>query len=106
MYADYVKERLGKEYHETANGFCIYSFGPNYVYIEEIYVKPEARFTYEGTELANTVCEIAQKRGIKYMVGTVCPEANGSTSSLKALLSYKMQLLKIENGLIWFSKEI
>ncbi len=107
MYGAYVKERLNKEYYETAFGFVIYSwYLDNAIYIEELYIKPESRLEGFGTLMVDEVCEIARKAGKKYLVGSVDPIANGSTSSMKALLAYKMQLWRLEGNLIFLSKEL
>ncbi len=107
MYGAYLKERLNKEYYETAFGFVIYSwYLEDAIYIEELYIKPESRLEGFGTMMVDEVCELARKAGKKYLIGTVAPSANGSTSSLKALLAYKMQLWRIENDLIFLSKEL
>lgn len=107
MYGAYVKERLGKEYYETAFGFVIYSwYLEDAIYIEELYIKLEHRLEGFGTLMVDEVCDIARKAGKKYLVGTVCPSANGATISIKALLAYKMHLWRIEGDLIFLSKEL
>lgn len=107
MYLEYVKERLGKHYYETEFGFVIYSwYLDNAIYIEELYIKPKHRLEGFGTLMVDEVCEIAITAGKKYLVGSVCPTANGSTASMKALLAYKMQLWRIEGDLIYLSKEL
>ncbi len=107
MYGAYLKERLNKEYFETAHGFVIYSwYLDDAIYIEELYIKPEHRLEGFGTVMVDAVCDIAKKAGKKYLVGTIDPRANGSTVSMKALLAYKMQLWRLEDGLIYLSKEL
>jgi GNAT superfamily N-acetyltransferase len=107
MYLDYVKERTGKEYYETAYGFVIYSwYLTDAIYIEELYIKPDARLSGNGTKMVDAVCDLARAAGKKYLVGSVCPEAGDSTGSLKALLAYKMRLWKCEPGLIYLIKDL
>lgn len=109
LYAEYIKEREGKSVLETDNGFATYAFcGSNKeeCYIIDIYVKPEKRKDGEATKLANTIAEIAKQFGCKYLSGSVDPQANGATESLKVLLSYGFSLVGIGNNLIWFRKDI
>lgn len=106
MYGDYIRERLGKEYMETAYGFVIYSFLSDAVYIEEVYTRPVVRFEGGASLMADEVCEIARQKGLKYVVGSVFPGAVASTASLKVLLAWKMRLWKIEHDLIYFIKDL
>jgi predicted GNAT family acetyltransferase len=106
MFADYIKERGGKDIVYSDKGFATYSFNESSCYIEEIYVVPESRKSGEASRLTNEIAEIAKERGYKMLTGSVCPTANGSTESMKALLAYGFKLVSSTHNFIILSKEI
>lgn len=91
-------------------GFSIYSytelFNSQAVYIEDVYVIPKLRKTGLASTMADTIYKEAKKLGCEYALGSVQADTNGATKSLKVLLSHGMKLLKCENELIWFYKDI
>lgn len=107
LWADYKREREGKQVYEEKDGFVVYSF-PSSVecYIEDIYVIPEKRKTGYATKLADYVCEIARKKGCEHLLGSVWVGSAGDTTSMKVLLGYGMHLLEVRGNLIIFTKEL
>jgi GNAT superfamily N-acetyltransferase len=106
LYADYIKEREGKESLEVEQGFATYEIVNEFCYIEDIYIKPEARKTNLATRIADEITQIAKGRGCKQLLGSVLVGANGDTTSLKVLLAYGMKLDSVNGKTIYFSKEI
>ena len=107
LIADYFKEFFGDETLETENGFAIYRYlCKEQVYIVHIYVRPEMRKSKVASQIADKVAEIAKSQGAKEILGSVVPSANHSSRSLQVLLGYGMELKRIENGMLIFSKEI
>ena len=106
LYADYVFERQGKATVEFEHGFATYGINGKEVYIEDIYVHPEHRKTGLAAKLADEIARLAKINGCVTMVGTVDPKARGGTTSLRVLLGYGMTLHSVQNGLIYFVKEI
>lgn len=106
MFADYIKERGGKDCIYSDKGFATYSFNESSCYIEEIYVTPEFRKSGEASHLTDEIAKEAQERGYNILTGSICPTANGSTESLKALLAYGFKLVSSTNNFIILSKEI
>lgn len=107
LYAEYAKERLGRETFETEFAFATYCFpSADECYIVDLYIRPEFRRTGVGTDFGHAIAEIARSRGCKYLSGSVVPSANGSTESVKALLSFGYKIAKSEVNLIWFYKEL
>ena len=47
---------------------------------------------------------IREKTGRKYLLGSVCPEANGSTESVRLMIKAGFQLYKLHEGLIFFRR--
>ena len=107
LYGDYLRERTFDEIIETEKGFATYRFmDDSCVYIIDIYVKPEFRKSGAASDIADTIVEIAKKRGCYKLMGSVVPSTKGSTTSLKVLLGYGMSLESSSNDFIIFSKEI
>lgn len=105
-YADYIREREGKETVEDARGFATYSILQDGVYIQEIYVRPEYRKEGVASHFADVIAGVARAKGYKKLFGSVCPSARGSTESLKVLLGYGFKLVSSETNFVWFVKEI
>jgi len=106
MYAQYITERTNKHCLETDAGFAVYSIEQPYCYIEDIFVVASNRQKSAASEMADKIALEAREKGCKHLLGTVDPQAKGSTTSLKVLLGYGFDLWKTQNGLIWFIKDI
>lgn len=106
LFAQYIKERGGKEIIESDKGFATYYYVNNGCYIEDIFVKEEHRKSGEASRLADQISEIARSKDCRYLYGTVCPSANGATSSLKVLLAYGFSLDNSINNLIVLKKDL
>lgn len=106
LFGEYIQERENKGIIESETGFATYKFLNDGVYIEDIYVKPEARKSGEATRLADMICDIAKEKGMTKVFGSVSPSAIGSTASLKVLLAYGFRLDSCTNNFIWLVKEL
>lgn len=106
LYADYIKERENKELLELEQGFATYSISPPECYIDTIYVKPEYRKTRVASAMADAISALAKRNGCTLLIGSVSPKAKGSTTSLKVLLAYGMELRMSKDNMIYLSKEI
>jgi ribosomal protein S18 acetylase RimI-like enzyme len=108
LFAKYIKEREGKTVIETDDVLAIYKFDldHNSVYIEDIYVVPEKRKSGLGQKVADFICNLGRKQGLKYLVGSVVPSANGSDYSLKLLLRYGMRLKSSHENIIFLIKDL
>jgi Acetyltransferase (GNAT) family len=106
MYAEYLKEREGKNVLENEHGFVVFKYFDEFTYIIDIYVKPEMRKSHVASVLANEVCAISKALGKKQILGSVDVRANGATDSLKVLLAYGMHVDSIDGQVIYFKKDI
>lgn len=106
LYASYLKEREGKEIIESEIGFATYYFLDDGCYIQDIFVLKDYRKIGEASRLAEEIEKIAKSKGYKKLYGTVCPLANGSTESIKALLAYGFKLNSSVSNLIAFVKDL
>jgi len=105
-YSLYLKERENREIFEDEKGFATYSFSEDSCYIQDIFVKEEHRKEGIASYYADKISEIAREKGCKYLTGSVCPMAHGSTESLKVLLGYGFKLESSINNFIFFKKEL
>lgn len=106
LFGQYIYERQNKSIIEDEFGFATYYFQNDCCYIEDIYVVREKRKENIASKYADKIAEEAKSKGMKYLVGSVKPSANGSTVSLKVLLGYGFQLVAAQEDFIWFKKEI
>lgn len=106
LFSQYIKERGGKEIVESNKGFATYFYVHDGCYIEDIYVHPDHRKLGVASEFADAVATLAKEKGYSRLYGSVCPTANGSTSSLKVLLAYGFNLHSAANNSIVMVKEI
>lgn len=108
LYSEYIKERTTDLILETDIGFAHYRYVDENVgcYIVDIYTKPEHRQKGEAAGLADQIALEAKSRGAKYLLGSVQPSANNSTTSLKVLLAYGFKLAWSSQDAIFLRKEI
>jgi GNAT superfamily N-acetyltransferase len=106
LYGQYILEREGKQIIERPEGFATYFYTNDMCYVENVYVAPEFRRTKIGRELLEKAASEAKLRGIKKLLVTVRPSANGSTTSLKAVTACGFTLQSAANDAIFFVKEI
>ena len=105
-FAAYTYERLGKSVLEDENGFAVYFMVNDACYIEEIYVDREKRKQGIAAQYADKIAAEAKSKGMKCLIGTVKPSAQGSTTSMKVLLAYGFQLESAQPDFIFFKKEL
>lgn len=106
LYAKYIKEREQLEIVENEFGFATYKIFGEEVYIQDIYVVPEMRKTGMAKTIADQICFYAKEKGAKKVFGSVDPNANGATESIKILIAYGMTVHSVNGPLIYFSKDI
>ena len=106
MFADYIKERLGKEIIETDKGFATYSFTKDGVYVEDIYVKPDFRRERVAWDLLDQIAEIALNQGVRMMYGSCVPSTTGATEAMSAAIKYGFKLDSSTNNFIVYKKDL
>lgn len=106
MYFDYIRERLGKESIVIDKGFAIYYDTPEGLYLEEIYVKPEARRDGVAEAILRRLEFIAKERNFKYLFGSVEINSNNPEYSLTGMLKNGFKLHGNEGSMIYLKKEI
>ena len=107
MWADYVRERQGKEVKKWKNSFSIYSYpGDGLCYIEDIYVEKDFREKGIAAGMAKEIEIEARGKKCHTLIGSVDVKANGATSSMKVLLAYGMAPYHTEGSVVYFRKDI
>ena len=108
MWADYLKEREGKEVVELEGGFAVYKITPKdkSVYLEHIYVQPGLRRSGLASRMADQVSKKAREKECSIMYGSNEPTVPGATESMLAQLKYGFKLSHLEGKLIVLSKEL
>lgn len=106
MWAEYFREKDGKECVETTQGFMLYSFKGEECYIEHVYVVPEARKEGHGKFLLSVVEARARKNGCKYLTGSIRPSARGSTESALAQMACGFKILSAHQDAIYLVKNL
>lgn len=106
IYAQYAKERAGRETIESEFGFATYTIYKDHVYIEDVFIVPEHRKSKICIGYVNDICKLAKKSGVDKVVTSVSPLARGATVSIKVILALGFELLNSTNDLIYFSKRI
>ena len=72
----------------------------------DIYVEPDHRRSNIAALMADEIAKIAKTQGYSKMLGSVCPQAQGATNSMKVLLAYGFKLAFCTENMIYFQKEI
>lgn len=106
LYFDYLKERENKLVLENEHGFVLYQIYDDFIYIVDIYVKPEMRKMGVARALADKVCEIAMEKNLKSVIGSVDLGTLGATESVSVLLAYGMRIDSVNGKMLYFKKDI
>lgn len=108
LFGEYIKETQGKDIIEDENGFATFypAFNNSYMYIEDIYVKPEKRKSAQASHYADCIAEVARQRGIPKLLGSVNLEIENPTRSVKVLLAYGFKVVETRDNVIYFEKDI
>jgi hypothetical protein len=106
LYAQYVREREGREIIEYPEGFVTYSFEGENCYIQDVFVTKDHRRKNICFDLGDRVSRIAKEKGCKALLGSVVPTAKGSTESLKMLIAYGFMIYSSTNNFILLKKEL
>lgn len=105
LYAQYIKEHSGDLIIEDERGFITYRFlDAKQCYIVDLFILPEFRKQGAASALADRVADDAKIKGRKELVGSVVPGLKHSTTSLKILLAYGMELDSCSANIIIMKK--
>lgn len=107
-YADYLKERENKETIETDQYLFTYRHfsNTNQLFLADFYVVPEHRNQKVGTKAMNQIVSIAKQLGCTHIACTTDTETNNWEKAASGLIGYGFQVIKEQDGLIYFYKDI
>ena len=110
MYANYYEEFENKHTVWIPDvGFANYKFEDDIsIYVQEVYVKPEHRGEKLAAILTDMCLADAERYGniITRLYTTVAIGGNTIDQSLRAITAYGFKLLKADEQMIYFYKEI
>lgn len=107
MWADYKREREGKEVLEWKDAFTVYSYpGEGLCYIEDNYVCPKKRKSGIAAAMANEIVIEAKEKGCHTLIGSVDVKSKAPGTNMKVLLAYGMEPYHTEGNVVYFRKQI
>ena len=106
LYGKYIKERENTEIIETPYGFATYKVLDDSLYVIDIYILPEFRRLGKAEDLMNQSYNIAKELEKKWVLGSVCLDANGREASLMAAFYWGMTISHYNGNMIYLKKEI
>jgi len=108
MYASYVKEKEGFETLMTEHGFAAYHINKiaKILDIGDFYIKPESRNGFKSTKLFNEVVDLAKKNECKKITCCVETYLQKPEASMYVVLRNKFKFSHINDGVIYFYKNI
>lgn len=108
LYAEYLKEREDKELLYTNDYFVVYEILKNYIYLQDMYIRPEKRGNRLSKKLLEDVCNIGKNNSCNQIITSACLKANNFDKSFYIIKSYGFEAYKKDekNGMIYFIKGI
>src|ERR1700675_4575174 len=107
LYADYVKERLGRGSLYDDNGFVIFEFMQNeFLYLVDMYLKPEARNTKVGSQYLEKIKEIAKENKKTKIITTIDLKAKTKDLALLCALKGGFHISEGKNDVLFLTMEL
>lgn len=106
MWAEYWAETGSTVAREYTWGLMAYSLGPDYLYIEEMYVRPELRQQGYGLRMVAECVEIARENNKKFLLASVNLSNKTTALSMRSILAAGFYPVRADAGVVWFSLEV
>lgn len=106
LFGDYIMEREGKQIIESDAGFMTFKIFGDECYIEDMYVRKDARRLGVASDMAKEIEKKAREAGCKFVTGTCVPSTNGATESMKGMFSYGFRIHSCVEDKIILIKEL
>lgn len=106
MYAQYLKERVGRETLQTEWGFVSYELRDDHMYLVDLFIVPTHRQNGLGTELGNRMIELAEELKLDRIITTISPYTPGSEVSLGMALKMNFKLYKTDEYGIYLERNL
>jgi hypothetical protein len=98
LYADYLKEREGKDCLFNDHSFIIYKIYEEEISVIDMYTSPEKRGSFSLKSLIIEFYKIAKENEIKKLYGFTDPSTRGWEKSEKMMLKYGFKKIKTEDS--------
>lgn len=106
LYGQYIKERLNKNIIETDYGFVTYSFTPDGIYAEDLYISPAFRKSKLAADFHEQLVQIAKEKSLKYIYSSILIGTPNCDKNLSLLMKNGAKIHSTSNNMIYLSKEI
>lgn len=107
LWAGYLKECGLLEIIEEPWGFIMFHIeGGEVLFINDLYISPEARLKGNALSLFERACAWGRERGCTRVTTTVHTGSRVATESLKAILTVGFQIYSAINGIIVVTKPL
>lgn len=105
-WAQYLKEREGKNVLEWAHSFVVWEIKDNkWVYAVDVWVAPELRQKGTASRMLDVLSHEAEQKGLNLLTSADLRDKNCATS-IKAILHYGFSPLMAQGQFIYFEKLI
>lgn len=105
-WANYYKERFGRDSIEEDWGFISFTLNPPICVLEDIYVVPEHRRKYMGDEILGRLEVLAKQNKCSKMIAQIWANDTGAHNTIRAAIAVGFRIQNADNGRIIISKEI
>jgi|SRR5580698_4575598 GNAT superfamily N-acetyltransferase len=107
LYAEYIKEREGKDIVESEKGFATYQiFDNGDCYIQDIYVAPEFRKTGLAVDMQKEIAQIAKEKGCSALMGSISLDDKNASRNLRIMLNENYIIHNTIGTMIFLKKDI
>lgn len=113
LYAEYIKERHGKELYVMENiGFASYSIETDhstaalYIYVYDMHVTPIFRGGKVAISMVDDLYQIAKEKGCKFAITTVDLDSGGAIRALQFQLKVGMVPIALKDNLMTLKRDI
>ena len=98
LYKQYLESLYPNAFlYADDNGFIVYWLNDKELFIQDFYVKPEAREDKGSLRYIMEVIEIAKQNGCTYMTCNLDLKSKRATENMKIFLNHGLMPIKAEN---------
>jgi predicted GNAT superfamily acetyltransferase len=106
LYKEYLLERENVELFYDEDSFVTYKLYDDYMYVIDIYVKPEARRKGKAFELGRDMDKLAKSFNYNKIMGSVCMSTNGWKISLEGLIKFGYSVDSVKGDMVYLLKDL
>lgn len=107
LYAEYLKEREGRQLISLPEGFVTFSkMNDDTYYLADMYVQPQFRKQGIAWKLNDLLSDVARKDHATKLLTSVCTTANGVTESLHVVLAGGFRFSSASGNMLFFVKDL